>query len=138
MTIGPDSSSRPPVVEDANNVTVRLITSTTHAFSGEKLDKNKHNWRTWEDSFWQAMTLSLLDEYTLSDAKTFMPDKNTNPIAFRNWQQNDRRACAFIGSAISESEKIMIGGAVRCVEVLEDANRLPHQRRTSCSNEPHP
>jgi len=112
MTLGPEPTQA-PVVEDANNLTVRLITSTTHAFSGEKLDKNKHNWRTWEDSFWQAMTLSLLDEYTLPDAKTFMPNKDTNPMAFRNWQQNDRRACAFIGSAISESEKIAIGGAPR-------------------------
>jgi hypothetical protein len=112
MTLGADHT-KSPVVEDASNLTVRLITSTTHAFSGEKLDKNKHNWRTWEDSFWQAMTLSLLDEYTLSDAKAFMPNKDTNPMAYRNWQQNDRRACAFIGSAISESEKIAIGGAPR-------------------------
>ena len=59
------------------------------------------------------MTLSLLDEYTLPDVKTFMPNKDTNLMAFQNWQQNDRRACAFIGSAISESEKIAIGGAPR-------------------------
>ena len=106
-------SSGSPKAEDPSNITVRLVTSTTHAFTGEKLDKNKHNWRTWEDSFWQSMTLSLLDEYTLPDAKTFMPDKETHPIAYRNWQQNDRRACAFIGSAISQSEKIAIGGAPR-------------------------
>jgi len=109
MTISSGSSK----AEDPNNITVRLITSTTHAFTGEKLDKNKHNWRTWEDSFWQSMTLSLLDEYTLPDAKQFMPDKETHPIAYRNWQQNDRCACAFIGSAISQSEKIAIGGAPR-------------------------
>jgi len=112
MTIG-NTSGQSPATEDATNLTVRLITSTTHAFSGEKLDKNKHNWRTWENSFWQAMTLSLLDEYTLPDAETFKPNKDTHPMAFRNWQQNDRRACAFIGSAISESEKIAIGGAPR-------------------------
>jgi len=59
------------------------------------------------------MTLSLLDEYTPPDMETFKPNKDTHPMAFRNWQQNDRRACAFIGSAISESEKITIGGAPR-------------------------
>ena len=59
------------------------------------------------------MTLSLLDEYTLPDAETFKPNKDTHPMAFQNWQQNDCRACAFIGSTISESEKIAIGGAPR-------------------------
>jgi len=112
MTLG-NTSAQSPTTEDASNLTVRLITSTTHAFSSEKLDKNKHNWRTWEDSFWQSMTLSLLDEYMLPDAETFKPNKDTHPMAFQNWQQNDRRACVFIGCAISESEKIAIGGAPR-------------------------
>ena len=40
MTLGP-GPTRAPIVEDVNNLTVRLITSTTHAFSGEKLDKNE-------------------------------------------------------------------------------------------------
>lgn len=59
------------------------------------------------------MTLSLLFEYTQPEAKNFMPDKSAHSTGYRNWQENDHLACAFISSGISESEHIAIGGTPR-------------------------
>ncbi|KAF9055770.1 hypothetical protein BJ165DRAFT_444071 [Panaeolus papilionaceus] len=92
------------VANDATHPSVELITVNL-PFQGEKLDKGKRNWLEWKAEMYSAMSLTGLYSYVNGTANKHIPNPETEPVAYSNWTQNDRRACAFIFGAISDTER---------------------------------
>ncbi|KAF4611985.1 hypothetical protein D9613_004442 [Agrocybe pediades] len=91
-----------PSTTDQNRPSVTLITAIP--FSGELLDKDKGNWRAWNKSMYGALALNGLWNYTMENARKLAPNPDLEPRAFANWEENDRRLCAYIFTALSDNE----------------------------------
>ncbi|PPR05118.1 hypothetical protein CVT24_010093 [Panaeolus cyanescens] len=89
---------------DATHPSVELITVNI-PFQGEKLDKGRRNWLEWKAEMYSAMSLTGLYSYVNGTANKHIPNPETEPVAYANWTQNDRRACAYIFGAISDGER---------------------------------
>ena len=107
MTDNPNSTSMAPLYDlDAACPSVPLLGSFS-SFNKEKLDKEKANWNSWSRDMYLAMSLNRSYDYVTSD--TIELDTLLKPRALRNWKSNDRSACAFLSSAISDTEWKALG-----------------------------
>ena len=102
-----DSTSTASLYDlDATRPSVALLGSFT-SFDKEKLDKEKANWNSWSRDIYLAMSLNRSYDYVTGDAVA--PDILLEPRALQNWKSNDRSACAFLSSAISDAEWKALG-----------------------------
>ena len=95
------TSTTPTYDVDATRPSVALLGYFT-SFDKEKLDKEKANWNSWTWDIYLAMSFDWSYDYVTGD--TVAPDTLLKPRALRNWNSNDRSACAFLSSAISDAE----------------------------------
>ncbi|KAF4612272.1 hypothetical protein D9613_004279 [Agrocybe pediades] len=92
---------------DITHPSISIITVPS-PFTGSPLDKSKGNFKAWRNAIYPALALIGLWTYTKPNAKATAPSPLTEPRAFANWKENDRRSCAYIFSALSEAEFLMI------------------------------
>lgn len=94
-----------PLSTDISRPSVLAINSIP-TFNGTPLDKDKANWMEWKDSMYMSMELHGLWGYTGEDGiVNNRPDPATEPRAAANWDSNDRKACAYITSALALGER---------------------------------
>jgi gag-polypeptide of LTR copia-type len=106
-----DSTSMTSLYDlDATRPSVALLGSFT-SFDKEKLDKERANWNSWSRDIYLAMSLNRSYDYVTGDVVA--PDSLLEPRALRNWKSNDRSACAFLSSAISDAEWKALGDPPR-------------------------
>ncbi|PPQ86358.1 hypothetical protein CVT26_006168 [Gymnopilus dilepis] len=95
---------------DAARPSVSTLGAFT-SFDKDKLDKEKSNWTTWSFDVYITMSLNRSYDYVTGDIPE--PDVSLEPRAHRNWLSNDRSACAFLSSAISDAERKALGDPPR-------------------------
>ena len=91
---------------DATCPSVALLGSF-RSFDKEKLDKERVNWNSWSQDIYLAMSLNCSYNYVTGDAVAL--DILLEPWALWNWKSNDRSACTFLSSMISDVEWKALG-----------------------------
>ena len=104
------SAPSPPFDLDASRPSIPLL-GTFSPFDKEKLDKEKANWNAWSWEVYLAMSLNRSYDYVTGDI--LAPDVVFEPRAYKNWLSNDRSACAYLSSAISDAERKALGDPPR-------------------------
>jgi hypothetical protein len=77
--------------------------SITQSFPGEKLDRQKSNWKAWSRQIRIYLSLNGLDEYVNGTLE--QPPIATEPRAHVNWQRNDHLAYNYLLQNVDENEQ---------------------------------
>ncbi|KAF8800456.1 hypothetical protein BYT27DRAFT_7216956 [Phlegmacium glaucopus] len=93
-------------ITDATKPTVSKET-VSFTFKGERLDKDKGNWKTWSTEVLDLLDMAGLGSYLTDGAET-APPVLTQLNAHRNWVTNDRSVRGFLRSSISATERDLV------------------------------
>lgn len=115
------SDSDPPKINsnDATHPKIPLLHIRT-SFSGDKLERDKGDFKKWERDFMLFVTLNHLDGYFFAPL-TQPPHATEEPRAHSNFITNSRMAVAALQQAIGESEMEFIDytkGAKVCYDII--------------------
>ncbi|KAF8800335.1 hypothetical protein BYT27DRAFT_7117784 [Phlegmacium glaucopus] len=93
-------------IADATKPTVSKE-PVSFTFKGERLDKDKGNWKTWSTEVLDLLDMASLGLYLTDGAET-APPVLTQPNVHWNWVTNDRSVQGFLRSSISATERDLV------------------------------